>query len=111
MSETGKYYENKVAVVTGGASGIGLALCEGMLAFGAKRVVLADINKERIDRETARLEGEYPGKVLGLICDVTNEDNVKDMIAKSAAFGEGRLDILFNNAGVGAFAGLRGEHQ
>ena len=101
MSETGKYYENKVAAVTGGASGIGLALCEGMLAFGAKRVVLADINKERIDRETARLEGEYPGKVLGLICDVTNENNVKDMIAKSAAFGEGRLDILFNNAGVG----------
>jgi NAD(P)-dependent dehydrogenase (short-subunit alcohol dehydrogenase family) len=72
-----------------------------MLAFGAKRVVLADINKERIDREKARLEGEYPGKVLGLICDVTSEDNVKEMIAKSAEFGDGHIDILFNNAGVG----------
>lgn len=101
MSETKKYYENKVAVVTGGASGIGLALCEAMLAFGAKKVVLADINKEKLEGEAARLDGEYPGNVLGLICDVTNEENVKDMIAKSAAFGEGRIDVLFNNAGVG----------
>ncbi|MFB3765136.1 MAG: SDR family NAD(P)-dependent oxidoreductase [Methanotrichaceae archaeon] len=101
MSETGKYYENKVAVVTGGASGIGLALCKAMLAFGADKVVLADINKERLERETARLAGEYPGKVLGLMCDVTSEENVKDMIAKSAAFGGGHIDILFNNAGAG----------
>jgi NAD(P)-dependent dehydrogenase (short-subunit alcohol dehydrogenase family) len=101
MSETKKYYENKVAVVTGGASGIGLALCEAMLAFGAKKVILADFNKEKLERETARLEGENPGKVLGLICDVTKEDNVKDMISRSAAFGEGRIDILFNNAGAG----------
>lgn len=101
MIETRKYYENKVAVVTGGGSGIGLALCEAMLAFGAKKVVLADINKEKLERETARLDGKYPGKVLGLMCDVTNEESVKDMIAKSAAFGEGRVDILFNNAGVG----------
>jgi NAD(P)-dependent dehydrogenase (short-subunit alcohol dehydrogenase family) len=101
MSETGKYYENKVAVVTGGASGIGLALCEAMLAFGANNVVLADINKVNLERETARLGGKYPGKVLGLMCDVTKEGNVKDMIAKSASFGEGRIDILFNNAGAG----------
>src|SRR5512137_974663 len=101
MGETGKYYGNKVAVVTGGASGIGLALCEAMLAFGASKVVLADINKENLERETARLSGKYPGKVLGLMCDVTNEENVKDMIAKSAAFGEGHIDILFNNAGAG----------
>jgi NAD(P)-dependent dehydrogenase (short-subunit alcohol dehydrogenase family) len=101
MSETKKYYENKVAVVTGGASGIGLALCEAMLAYSANKVILADINKEKLERERARLEGEYPGKVLGLICDVTSEESVKDLIAKSAAFGEGRIDILFNNAGVG----------
>lgn len=101
MIETRKYYENKVAVVTGGASGIGLALCEAMLAFGAKKVVLADINKEKLDRETARLNAEYPGKVLGLMCDVTSEKNVKEMIDKSAVFGDGRIDILFNNAGVG----------
>ena len=101
MSETGKYYEKKVAVVTGGASGIGLALCKAMLAFGADKVVLADINKERLERETGRLEGEYPGKVLGLTCDVTSEDSVKDMIARSAEFGGGRIDILFNNAGAG----------
>lgn len=101
MSPTGKYYENKVAVVTGGASGIGLALSEAMLAFGADKVVLADINKKNLERETTRLDGEYPGKVLGLMCDITNEKNVKDMITKSAVFGEGHIDILFNNAGAG----------
>lgn len=101
MSETKEYYEKKVAVVTGGASGIGLALCEAMLAFGANKVVLADVNKEKLEREATRLDREYSGKVLGLICDVTSEDNVKDMIARSAAFGGGRIDILFNNAGAG----------
>jgi NAD(P)-dependent dehydrogenase (short-subunit alcohol dehydrogenase family) len=101
MSETGKYYQNKVAVVTGGASGIGLALCGAMLAFGVDKVVLADVNKEKLERETARLNREYPGKVLGLVCDITNEESVKDMIARSAVFGEGRIDILFNNAGAG----------
>lgn len=82
MSETKKYYQNKVAVVTGGASGIGLALCEAMLASGANKVILADINKEKLDRERARLEVEYPGRVLGLMCDVTSEESVKDLIAK-----------------------------
>ena len=39
------YFENKVAVVTGGASGIGLALCEELLALGAVAVIPADLNE------------------------------------------------------------------
>jgi NAD(P)-dependent dehydrogenase (short-subunit alcohol dehydrogenase family) len=85
-------------------SGIGLALAETMLSYGAKKVILADINDENLRRETARLDTAYPGKTLGLHCDVTNEIEVQAMIRGAAEFG-GRIDILFNNAGAG-FGGL-----
>jgi NAD(P)-dependent dehydrogenase (short-subunit alcohol dehydrogenase family) len=100
MDSTSEYYQKKVAVVTGGASGIGLALAEMMLSYGAKQVVLADINDENLKRETARLGLAHAGKVLGLRCDVTKEEDVQAMI-REAAEPSGRIDILFNNAGVG----------
>lgn len=94
-------FENKVAVVTGGASGIGLALCEELLALGAKAVVAADLNKDKLKIECARLETAYPGKVLGLPTDVTNRQSVVDLIRQAAEFGLGHVDFLFNNAGLG----------
>ena len=100
MSAASEYYKDKVAVVTGAASGIGLALAETMLFYGAKKLVLADFNDENLERETARLDTAYPGKTLGLHCDVTNENEVQTMIRDAAEFG-GRIDILFNNAGSG----------
>ncbi len=100
MDATSEYYRDKVAVVTGGASGIGLALAETMLSYGAKRVVLADFHDENLKREATRLNTAHAGKVLGLHCDVTKEDEVRGMIRKAAEFG-GRIDILFNNAGAG----------
>ncbi len=101
MGETGGYYAGKVAVVTGGASGVGLALSETMLSYGAKKVVLADFNEENLKRESGRLDAAHPGRVLGLRCNVTNEADVATMIGKAAEFGDGRIDILFNNAGAG----------
>jgi NAD(P)-dependent dehydrogenase (short-subunit alcohol dehydrogenase family) len=101
MSETNDYYRDKVAAITGGASGIGLALAETMLSYGAKRVVLADVNEANLVRETARLNTAHSGRALGTRCDVTNEDEVKGMIEKAAEFGGGRIDLLFNNAGAG----------
>jgi NAD(P)-dependent dehydrogenase (short-subunit alcohol dehydrogenase family) len=100
MSATSEYYEDKVAVVTGAASGIGLALAETMLSYGLKKVVLADINDVNLRQETARLDTAHPGKTLGLHCDVTNEGEVQAIIRGAAEFG-GRIDILFNNAGAG----------
>lgn len=96
-----EYYENKVAVVTGGASGIGLALCEGMLSFGAKAVIQADLNAEKLKAESARLDAAYPGKVLGIQTDVTRQESVAAMIRQAAEFGGGQIHLLFNNAGLG----------
>lgn len=101
MTATQDYYRDKVAVVTGGASGIGLALAGTMLEYGARRVVLADVNEENLARESARLGEAHPGRALGVRCDVTREDDVLEMIRQAAEFGDGRIDLLFNNAGAG----------
>jgi len=100
MNAASEYYRNKLAVVTGGASGIGLALAEMMLGYGATRVVLADFNDENLKREAARLNAAYPGKVAGVHCNVTKEADVQSMIRQAAEF-DGRIDLLFNNAGAG----------
>lgn len=96
-----EYYENKVAVVTGGASGIGLALCELLLSFGAKAVVVADLNAEKLKVESAKLETAYPGRVMGIQTDVTKQESVVAMIRQAAEFGAGQIHFLFNNAGLG----------
>jgi len=103
LSQTNNYYWDRVAAITGGASGIGLAIAEAMLSYGAKRVVLADLNEANLGRETVRLDSAYSGKALGIRCDVTNEEEVKRMILETCEFGEGRVDFLFNNAGAGFF--------
>ena len=105
MKEDKKYFEGKTAIVTGAASGIGLALIEELLAYGAKKVVIADFNKENLETHTSRLSSQYPGKVKGILCNVTCEDEVKAMIAGAVEFFGGRLDLLINNAGAG-FAGF-----
>lgn len=98
-----EYYENKIAAVTGGASGIGLALCETLLKLGAKAVIMADLNAEKLKKEGERLQTAYPEKILGVETDVTKEESVTAMIRKAAEFGGGRIDLLFNNAGLGLY--------
>jgi len=54
-----EYYENKVAAVTGGASGIGLALVEAMLEMGGQgTVTIADINEDNLNKHCARLSDQ-----------------------------------------------------
>ena len=90
-----KDLEGRVAVVTGGASGVGRAIGVRLVAEGAK-VVLADINQERLDEAAASLGGG----TIGLKVDVTKEESVA-ALASSVFEQYGAVHLLFNNAGVG----------
>jgi NAD(P)-dependent dehydrogenase (short-subunit alcohol dehydrogenase family) len=86
--------DGKVAVITGGCSGIGLGTVELFVAEGA-RVIAADIQ----DEKGAMLEKRFPDKVRYAHCDVTVEDEIaKALMLAKTEFGG--LDILFNNAGI-----------
>ncbi|MDW4247922.1 3-hydroxybutyrate dehydrogenase [Staphylococcus saprophyticus] len=89
--------KDKVTIITGAASGIGLAIAKVFLENGAK-VVLADLNEDKLIQETDALKSQgydcMPIKV-----NVTDEQAVKAMIDQTVE-QYGRLDILFNNAGL-----------
>ncbi len=86
----------KVALVTGGASGIGLAAARRFIAEGAT-VVIGDRNRAALDAVGAELGA--PATVVE--CDVTVEDDVAHLVA-AAVDTHGRLDVAFANAGIGA---------
>ncbi|MDD4160555.1 MAG: SDR family NAD(P)-dependent oxidoreductase, partial [Synergistaceae bacterium] len=94
------YFENKVAAVTGAASGLGLGITEQLLKRGAEAVFMGDFNEEGLDRESDRLNTMFPGRVFPVLTDVTKLEQVQKLIfnAKDHA---GHLDFLFNNAGRG----------
>ena len=93
------YTEQKVAVVTGAARGIGLAIAEWFLARDHS-VALIDIDAPTLAQTTAHL-GE-PQRVLSLHADVSDPQQVSDAVARiDATFG--RIDSLVNNAGVAVF--------
>jgi NAD(P)-dependent dehydrogenase (short-subunit alcohol dehydrogenase family) len=96
--------ENRVAVITGGASGMGRATVLRFLAEGAK-VVIADFNPVTGDEtlKLARAAG-HDDHVSFIRTDVSREADVEAMIAHAAS-RFGHLDILFNNAGVGGAIG------
>jgi NAD(P)-dependent dehydrogenase (short-subunit alcohol dehydrogenase family) len=91
-------FENKVALVTGGASGIGRATARAFARDGAK-VCVADVN-EQGGEETVRLIKEAGGEAFFTKCDVAKAADVEGMVRKTVD-AYGRLDYAFNNAGVG----------
>jgi NAD(P)-dependent dehydrogenase (short-subunit alcohol dehydrogenase family) len=96
-----EYFNGKTAVVTGAASGIGLALVEELLESKAAKVVMADINQVGLNEHEKRLQEQYGDRVKGIRCDVTLEKDVQNLIFQSAGFFDGTFDLLFNNAGAG----------
>lgn len=88
----------KVAVITGAASGIGLATAKAFVDKGVK-VVLSDYNEKDGQAETDKLK-HNGADVMFIKADVSNEDDVKHLISKTVN-QYGAIDILFNNAGIG----------
>lgn len=89
--------EGKVALVTGAAYGIGLAIAEAFAKAGAK-IVFNCSRQETVDRGLKAYK-EKGIEAKGYLCDVTNEESVKAMVAEIEAT-VGTIDILVNNAGI-----------
>jgi NAD(P)-dependent dehydrogenase (short-subunit alcohol dehydrogenase family) len=93
-------FAEKVAVVTGGASGIGAGLVEALAEAGAT-VVIADIERSVLDETVERLRGaDLAGTVEGVATDVSRPESV-EACADYVFDTYGRCHLLFNNAGVG----------
>ena len=87
----------KVAIVTGGAAGIGFAISYRLAEAGAS-VLIVDINGETAEEASQKLNS-YGYQVTFLRCDVSREEEVQSMV-KTAAGEMGGIDILVNNAGI-----------
>jgi NAD(P)-dependent dehydrogenase (short-subunit alcohol dehydrogenase family) len=92
-------FESKVALVTGAASGMGLATAKGFAEAGAA-VILADVNEDGA-RSAAEDLVAAGHKAIGIRCDVADEAGVAAMVEQTVTTF-GRLDAAFNNAGVQA---------
>lgn len=89
--------QNKVAIVTGSAQGLGKAMILKMVAEGAK-VVVTDINYDACIAVKAEIE-KVGGNAIAVKCDVTNRAEVRDLVAETLK-NFGQIDILVNNAGI-----------
>jgi NAD(P)-dependent dehydrogenase (short-subunit alcohol dehydrogenase family) len=90
--------QERVAIVTGGGSGIGKAVALALVIEGYA-VVIAGRRREALESVVGAASGT--GRMLAVPADVTNPTSVKSLFATTAE-AYGRLDLLFNNAGVGA---------
>src|SRR6202051_3536546 len=92
--------KGKVAVITGGSVGIGLAIAEGLAAEGVD-IVMAARNVERVRAEANRIAKSFGVRAEGVACDVAKREGTEDLIADVKRLFDG-ADILINNAGTGS---------
>eukprot|EP00945_MAST-04E_sp_MAST-4E-sp1_P006860 g6860.t1 len=91
----------KTAIITGAASGIGLAIAQVFAENGAT-VIMLDLNMEQINASCKEIVAGKPHlHVDGYVCNVTDENMVKDCF-EAVVQKHGRIDILVNNAGIGS---------
>lgn len=88
----------RVAVVTGGSKGLGLAMAHGLASAGAD-VVLVSRHEDQARSAAAEIAQAYCRKAVGIKADVTNQSEVEALVARVLK-DLGRIDILINNAGI-----------
>jgi NAD(P)-dependent dehydrogenase (short-subunit alcohol dehydrogenase family) len=88
----------RVVIVTGGASGIGAALCRAFAAAGARGVVVADVNEEAASTVASEVGG------MAVVTDVTLETDVAELVRRTLE-AHGRVDIYCSNAGIAVGGG------
>ena len=94
--------KGKVAIITGGASGLGKDMSEVFAENGAD-LIITSRQKEKAERAAAELMAKYPVKALGLALEVNSPESVEAM-AKDAHAWQGHIDVLVNNSGGGSGA-------
>ena len=99
MSGACRTLEGKYALVTGGAQGLGRAICERLAAEGCAGVAVADIREEEARATAEELRGPALHEAPALAMDVTEEESVQRGV-QEAARRFGRLDIVVSNAGI-----------
>ncbi len=98
--DTTELLKDKVALITGGSGGIGIAIAESFLRNGCK-VIIAGTSQEKLDNSVKKLGGCE--NVRALIIDVTKVDSLTEKVELAACF-YGKIDILVNCAGINCFS-------
>jgi NAD(P)-dependent dehydrogenase (short-subunit alcohol dehydrogenase family) len=93
----------RIAIVTGGSRGLGVAMAEGLAEHGAT-VVLSSRKQEDLDREAARINDRFPGRAGAVAAHAGRPDDLKHLV-DTVMERHGRIDILINNAGTNPYYG------
>ncbi|NRF71333.1 SDR family oxidoreductase [Aquincola sp. S2] len=96
--------QGKVAIITGGASGIGAGLAERLAADGARGIVVADLQQALADSVASKINADGRSRAIAVRCDVSVESDIQALVAATRArFGQ--VDIYISNAGIGGVTG------